>query len=67
MKIIKVRVIGSYGNPLTYPACDTSRAFAQIAGTKTLTPKVVRLIKELGFGVEVMPPELPVEAGELCD
>jgi len=41
-----------FGNELIYPDCDTSSKFAAIAGTITLHPEVVALIKELGYTVQ---------------
>ena len=42
-----------YGNDLIYPACDTSRKFAELLNTKTLTPRAMRIVKELGYNVRV--------------
>jgi len=47
--LVKEREV--YGNEVTYPVCETSIKFAKIAGTKTLTPQVIELIKEIGFAV----------------
>ena len=43
----------NYGNTVYYPACDASRIFAKIAGTKTLTKDALRDIKELGYEIEL--------------
>jgi hypothetical protein len=40
-----------YGNPVIYPACDQSRTFAQLAGTKTLTLQALQKIKALGYEI----------------
>lgn len=40
-----------YGMPVIYPACPDSRIFARIAGTKTITPQNLQLIKNLGFDI----------------
>jgi len=40
-----------YGNTMVYPACDKAKAFANIAGTKTLTLETVQQIKNLGYDV----------------
>lgn len=50
---IKVRIANVYGVEKIYPACDQSRAFAEIAGTKTLTNQAIAQIKRLGFTVAV--------------
>ena len=50
---IQVEIKAVYGNESIYPACETSKLFASIAGTKTLTRNAIRDIKALGYGVEV--------------
>ena len=52
MKII-VEVRHVYGERKVYPHCAKARAFAKIAGTKTLTDQTLKHIKELGYWVEV--------------
>lgn len=52
MKItIKCRSV--YGIETIYPACDASKIFARIAGTKTLTAHALRDIQALGYQIEV--------------
>ncbi len=41
-----------YGSELIYPVCATAIAFAAIAGTKTLTAGVLRLIISMGYIVK---------------
>jgi len=48
-----VTVKNVYGNDLTYPACDTSRKFADLLNAKTLTPRAMGIIKSLGYNVRV--------------
>jgi hypothetical protein len=48
---INVEVRDVYGQTVYYPMCDKAKLFAQIAGTKTLTPDVLRKIELLGYGV----------------
>lgn len=36
---------------MVYPACDKAKAFANIAGTKTLTFETIQEIKNLGYDV----------------
>jgi len=38
-------------NTMLYPACHKAKAFANIAGTKTLTVETVQQIKNLGYDV----------------
>ena len=41
-----------YGKELIYPNCETSKAFARIAGTKTLSIDNLKNIGAIGFYVE---------------
>ena len=50
---ITVKVKSIYGVQAIYPACEASRLFADIAGTKTLTRAAVAKIKALGYAVTV--------------
>jgi len=51
MKII-IEAKKNYGSWVYYPICDTSRLFAEIAKTKTLSIDTVNLIEKLGYIVE---------------
>ena len=54
---ITVKVKSQYGKEeVVYPACDTSRLFAQLAGTVTLTPEARSIIKQLGYSIKVDAP-----------
>lgn len=46
---ITVRVTNNYGIQTVYPVCEIARKLAALAGTKTLTPQAMRLIKDLGY------------------
>jgi len=48
---ITIEVKFNYGVCAFYPACDTSRAFAKIAGTKTLTKDALSVIKTMGYTI----------------
>jgi hypothetical protein len=50
---ITVRVTNNYGSHAVYPCCAVARKLAELAGTKTLTPMALRLIKELGYTIKV--------------
>ena len=50
---ITVRVTNNYGIQTVYPVCEVARKLAALAGTKSLTPQAVRLIKDLGYTVLV--------------
>jgi hypothetical protein len=53
---IQVTIENVYGTRRVYPACANAKAFADIAGTSTLTPAVINKIKALGFTIEVIQP-----------
>lgn len=57
---ITISVKNSYGNTLYYPECDVSYIFSRIAGTKTLTQETIKLIKALGYAINVKHEELVV-------
>lgn len=57
MKII-VEVKTVYGNQVIYPVDAMAKGFAKLLGQKTLTPRDVDTIKEMGFAVEVKPQEI---------
>lgn len=48
-KTIKIEIRNVYGRNAAYPACDNAEAFAQIAGSKTLTPTTIVRIIRLGY------------------
>jgi hypothetical protein len=52
MKLL-VEIKSVYGNELIYPMCDRSRMFAELVGRKTLSPRQVEVIKQMGFEIEV--------------
>ena len=59
--VILVQLGHQYGQEVIHPACEKSELFCQIAGTRTLTRKLVQQIKQLGYRVEVqqnLPKEL---------
>lgn len=51
---IKVTLRNVYGEEKIYPACVQAEAFAEIANQKTLTYSQIKLIKKLGFTVEIV-------------
>tara|TARA_R110000868_G_scaffold411755_1_gene708937 strand:+ start:40883 stop:41071 length:189 start_codon:yes stop_codon:yes gene_type:complete len=48
---IEVETRSVYGNTLIYPVNDAAKAVARIAGTKTLSPIVIKNLRELGMEV----------------
>lgn len=53
---ITVTVREVYGVRTIYPACDTAKLLARLAGTKTLTAAALQTIKALGYTVAVAAP-----------
>ena len=60
MTAIHVQIKNVYGNELVYPACESARYFAKIAGTSTLTPHTIYCVKSLGYKV-IVQPQQPAE------
>lgn len=52
MEII-VKILSNYGNEAIYPVNEAAKKFAEIAGTKTMSRKLLNQCKELGFSVGV--------------
>ncbi len=52
MKQIEVIIEPQYGKWVYYPVCDSAKAFAAIAGTKTLTDATLVQIKLLGYEIK---------------
>ena len=57
---ITVEVKNVYGNQSVYPACDTSRLLAQLAGTKTFTRSALDTIKQLGYSITIAQPKISI-------
>lgn len=55
---ITVTVRDVYGIKTIYPACDTAKLLARLAGTKTLTRSALETIKALGYTVTVTAPSI---------
>lgn len=51
----------NYGTQAYYPVCDNARLFAGIAGTTTLTPRTLRIIKLLGINIIITQQEVSYE------
>jgi hypothetical protein len=50
-KIITVQIRDVYGVRKYYPSCKQSKLFADIAGTTTLTKRVLKCVEALGYKV----------------
>jgi hypothetical protein len=60
MSTIQVFTRSVYGATNIYPANEAAQVLAEIAGTKTLSPKVLANAKKLGLTVEqVADPKAP--------
>ena len=51
---IQVTIKNVYGNELVYPKCRVSKAFSDIAKTKTLSIEVLKTICTMGYQVELV-------------
>ena len=54
---ITVKHKRNYGTDMYYPQCDISKQFAKLTGTVTLTPDSLRIIKTIGYVIDVETPE----------
>lgn len=63
-KTIQITIRNVYGNEQAYPVCEAAKIFAEIAGSKTLTPATLRKIQSLGYTIEVV--SLGVTLGKLA-
>jgi len=52
-KVVTVKIKDVYGAKLVYPVCSIAEGFARIAASKSLTPKVIREIRAMGFEMVV--------------
>lgn len=57
-KTIRVQIRQVYGRETIYPACRTALFYCHLAGTKTLTEDMVRLIRGQGINIEVEAPSI---------
>ena len=55
---ITVQIKNVYGNETIYPACKQSAFFCRLAGTKTITAEMLRLIRAQGYEIAVAAPSL---------
>jgi hypothetical protein len=53
-KVCKLELRAVYGAWKVYPASTEAKAFAEIAGTTTLTGRVLRQIEALGYRLEMV-------------
>lgn len=48
-KTLQINIRSVYGKAAAYPVCDAAHAFADIAGSKTLTLTTLRAAQRLGY------------------
>lgn len=56
--VIKVQIRQVYGKDTIYPACKQAAFYCALAGTKTFTQEMLRLIRAQGIGIEVEAPSI---------
>lgn len=49
---ITIQVKSNYGVLTAYPICPVAKAFAELAGTKTLTNQALLIIERMGYEIE---------------
>ena len=54
MKKIQIVLRRNYGHKRIYPHCDRAELFMKIAGTKSLSKRILSLIVGLGYTLELM-------------
>jgi len=64
-QVISVTPKNVYGETKIYPANEQAQALADIAGTKTLTHRTLRIAKEMGFEIVQVTPDLTEVLGGL--
>jgi hypothetical protein len=52
--LIQIQIRNVYGTETAYPVCDKAKAFAAIAGTKTITRHTLLQAMAIGFSIEVL-------------
>lgn len=51
MRTITVEIRDQYGNRVFHPVCEDAMRFAAIAGTTTLTERVLTCVRGLGYEI----------------
>jgi hypothetical protein len=55
---ITVEIKSVYGNETIYPICDQAKIFAELLKQVTLTARDIKVIKKLGYAIEVQAPKI---------
>lgn len=53
-RVCLVKLDNQYGQRVIRPVNETAQTFADMVGSKTLTPRIVESIKKLGYVVKVV-------------
>jgi Tfp pilus assembly PilM family ATPase len=61
-KDLIIKVEYNFGKQIAYPVNDVAVTFCKIAGTITLTKRVMNLAKSLGYTVGIVKPHIDMEA-----
>lgn len=56
-KTVVIELRSDWGNIRAYPIDENAKAFAEIAGTTTLTPRALKAVKKLGYEVQTQQPD----------
>jgi hypothetical protein len=55
---VTIQIKNIYGMKTVYPACEVSKRFARLAGTKTLTARALNTIRDMGYTIAIKPETL---------
>ena len=58
--IAEIQIKSNYGAEAIYPINDVAKKFAEIAGTKTLTRRLIGQMKELGVSFKIVSDEVEI-------
>tara|TARA_R100001132_G_C3231427_1_gene65867 strand:- start:171 stop:362 length:192 start_codon:yes stop_codon:yes gene_type:complete len=52
---IEIYYKSNYGRDLCYPVCDVARNACKLTGTKTLSNYHLKVLKDMGYKLSVLP------------
>ena len=61
MKTIKIQFRNSFGMERIYPVCETAYQFTKLTGHKTMSREELKVIKTLGYEIEIVPADISLE------
>ena len=59
---ITIEIKTQYGQETLVPICDNARIFCDLAGTKTMTRRTLKLVTELGYKINIQQPVRTLES-----